>query len=333
MKRRSFLASVLGSAVIAKAESGRSLLTGLTKDLMEVAETAEVGSTLPLPRRHYRDDVHLSIVGLGGMTLLGMEQIQVNSFISEAFDRGVNYFDVSPKYGDGEAEIKMGLALPAFRHKIFLACKTERRNAAEAQKELDRSLMRLKTDHFDLYQFHAVHAVSEVDQIFGPGGALEAFLKAKAGGKVRYLGFSAHSVDAALALMDRFKVDSVLFPVNYVCYEQGHFGPQVLERAKQKDIARIALKPMAYSRVWDAHPGAFYRPIEDAALAIKGLRFTLSEDVASAFPPGPPQLSSTEKARLYHLALDYAAGFKPLSADERKELLASSAGVEPLFHV
>ena len=90
---------------------------------------------------------------------------------------------------------------------------------------------------------------------------------------------------------------------------------------------------MAYSKNWNVHPGAFYRPIEEAALAIKALRFTLSEDVTAAFPPGPAELSAADKRRLYHLALDCAAGFKPLTARERKQLLASSTGVTPLFHV
>lgn len=327
MKRRSFLLAAIGSALVARADA-----TGSLEDLLDLAETAQSGKTLPLPKRFYRDGVHLSIVGLGGMTLLGMQQSDVNSFVAKAYDRGVNYFDVAPRYGNGEAEMKMGLALTSYRAKIFLACKTERRNSAEALEELDRSLKRLRTDHFDLYQFHALNTVSEVDQILGPQGAVETFLKARKEGKVRYLGFSAHSVEAAIALIDRFAVDSVMFPVNYVCYEQGHFGPQVLTHAKQRNVARIALKPMAHSKNWEAHPDAFYRPIEDPALAIKALRFTLSEDVTSAFPPGAAQMTPAEKARLYHLALDYAAGFSPLTNAERQELLAASAGIAPLFH-
>jgi predicted aldo/keto reductase-like oxidoreductase len=267
------------------------------------------------------------------MTLLGMEQSEVNSFVAEAFERGVNYFDVAPRYGNGEAETKLGPALRPYRKEVFLACKTEKRTAAEARPELERSLQRLETGHFDLYQFHDVETVAEVDQILGPGGAAEVFLKARKEGKVRYLGASLHSVEAAFRLMERFKLDSILFPVNYVCYAQGNFGPQVLKRAKQANVARIALKPLAYSKSWAGHPGAFYRPIEDAALAHKALRFTLGEDVTAAFPPGAMDYSPAGNARLFHLALDFAAEFKPLTNSERRELLASSAGVEPLFKV
>ena len=308
MDRRNFLVSAMACAV------------------------AKGAATSPVPMRHYRHDVHLSVIGLGGMTLLGMEQSELNRFVAESFERGVNYFDVAPRYGDGEAETKLGPALRPYRKRSFLACKTEKRTAAEAREELERSLQRLETDHLDLYQFHAVHALSEVNQILGPGGAAEVFLQARKEGKVRYLGVSAHSVEAAFALMDRFSLDSILFPVNYVCYAQGNFGPQVLKRAREEDVARIALKPLAYSKTWPGYPGAFYMPIQDPALARQALRFTLSEDVTAAFPPGPMEgVSPTEKAQVFRLALDLAAAFKPLTPGERRELLAGSAGVEPLF--
>jgi aryl-alcohol dehydrogenase-like predicted oxidoreductase len=67
-----------------------------------------------------------------------------------AFDRGVNYFDVAPSYFDGEAEIKLGIALEPYRSKSFLGCKTMERTAAGARREFERSLQRAKTDHFDL---------------------------------------------------------------------------------------------------------------------------------------------------------------------------------------
>ncbi len=307
MNRRSFLAATLATAV------------------------ARGDSTRLLPKRHYRDDVQLSIIGLGGMTILGMEQSEVNRFAAQAFERGVNYCDVAPRYGDGEAETKMGAALKPYRKKIFLACKTEKRTAAEAQVELERSLKRLGTDHFDLYQFHAVQSAQEVDQILGTGGAAEVFLRARKEGKVRYLGVSAHSVEAAFRLMDRFRLDSILFPVNYVCYAQGNFGPQVLKRAKELNVARMALKAFAFSKKWPGHPNAFYQPIEDPALARQSLRFTLGEDVTAALPPGAMEVPADLNAHLYRLALDFAAAYEPLTASEREDLLASAAGIEPLF--
>jgi len=200
----------------------------------------------PIPKRTYRDDVKLSILGLGGMLLVGMEQTEVDAIVGEALSRGINYFDVAPFYGSGEAERKMGKALASHRDQVFLACKTLERSAKEAMSELEHSLRRLKTDHFDLYQFHAVSDLQEVDEIFAPGGALEMFLEAREKGKIRYIGFSAHTVEAALAMFDRFRFDSVLFPVNFICYARGNFGPQVIARAKELHVACLAIKSMAH---------------------------------------------------------------------------------------
>jgi aryl-alcohol dehydrogenase-like predicted oxidoreductase len=281
----------------------------------------------PLPKRTYRDDVQLSILGLGGMLLLGMDQAKVNTLVGDALTRGINYFDVAPFYGDGEAEQKMGEALASHRSKIFLACKTLDRSAEGAQIELENSLRNLHTDHFDLYQFHAVSDLEEVEQIFAPGGALEAFRAARKKGKIRYIGFSAHSVEAALAMLDRFRFDSILFPVNFICYARGNFGPQVLARAKELNVARLAIKAMAHGPWRKAekrkYPNCWYRPIEDRELARQALRFTLSEGVTAAVPPGDE--------RLFRMALDLASELTPLGADEREQLLASTRGLKPLL--
>jgi len=279
-----------------------------------------------IPRRHYRDDVELSILGLGGMTLLDLEQEAVNALVARSIERGLNYFDVAPFYGNGEAEEKMGLALAPYRKRVFLACKTLDRTASGAAVELEQSLDRLRTERIDLYQFHAVTDEDEVEEIFAPDGACEAFLKARKKGKIRYIGFSAHTVEAALAMLNRF---SVLFPVNFICCERGNFGPQVLERARELGVARLAIKAMAHGP-WRKHdkrkyPNCWYRPIEDRKLARQALRFTLSEDVTAAIPPGD--------IRLFQMALSFAGDLPPLGRSEREELLDGAKRLRPLFRV
>jgi aryl-alcohol dehydrogenase-like predicted oxidoreductase len=309
MERRDFLRSALASGA--------------------AAGSASAG---PLPRRRYRDDVELSIIGFGGIVIVGLEQSEADRMVAASFDRGVNYFDVAPSYWDGEAEIKLGNALTPYRDKVFLACKTTQRDAQGARRELEQSLKRLRTGHFDLYQFHGVATLKDVEQILGPGGAAETFLKAREQGKARYLGCSAHSVEAALAMLNRFKLDSILFPINFVCFAQGKFGPQVIRNAKDKGVARLALKALAYTpwpkgtnRKTGPYPKCWYQPVDDRKLALEALRFTLSEDITAAIPPGDE--------KMYQMALELAAQFKPLTPKERKQLLASTAGVEPLFRV
>jgi len=280
-----------------------------------------------IPKRPYRDEVSLSILGLGGMLLVGMEQFSVDRIVEEALARGINYFDVAPFYGDGEAEQKMGKALAPHREKVFLACKTLERSAKGAQEELNHSLRQLRTDHLDLYQFHAVSDMEEVNEIFAPGGALETFTQARQEGKIRYIGFSAHTVEAAMALLDHFQFDSVLFPINFICFARGNFGPQVIARAKELSVARLAIKAMAHGP-WRKgekrkYPNCWYRPIENREMARQALRFTLSEGVTAAIPPGDE--------RLFRMALELAPDLDPMGMEERSELLASTRALRPLF--
>ena len=258
-----------------------------------------------------------------------MAQDRANRLVAEAVERGVNYFDVAPTYGD--AEVKLGPALEPYRKNVFLACKTTERNRDGAAAELKRSLERLRTDHLDLYQVHGITDVAkDVDTIFAPGGAMEVFLEAKKSGQVRHLGFSAHSAEAALAAMDRYDFDSVLFPVNFACWLNGNFGPAILERARAKGVARLALKGLARQRWPEKDPqkakysACWYQPLSDPHEAELGLRFTLSQPVTAAIPPG--------EESLFRLALDIASKFRPITEPELAELKTLAAGLNPIFH-
>lgn len=316
MKRRDFLKSAVIAGVAAQLPR-----------LYAQETTAKSSPQNAIPRRLYKDDIELSVIGFGGIVVMGGSQTHANDLVAEAFDRGINYFDVAPSYGNGEAEEKLGPALKPYRNRVFLSCKTMQRDAAGARAELERSLSRLFTDHFDLYQFHAVTKLEDVEQIFAPNGAAETFLKARSEGKVRYVGFSAHSEEAALAMMDRFAFDSVLFPINFVCYAKGNFGPRVVQRAREKGAARLALKAFAHT-AWPKgavhiYPKCWYKPIDDEKLALQSLRFTLSEDVTAAISPGDE--------RLFRMAMKLASSFTSIRPEERAELLASAKDLEPIF--
>lgn len=320
MKRRLFLKAVSASAAgtVLGANYWDTVQAALVKDMDK-----------PIPRRPYKDSVKLSIVGFGGIVVVGQQQTDANQEVARAIDRGVNYFDVAPSYGKGEAEQKLGVALKPYRKNTFLACKTQERSAAGARRELENSLKVLDTDHFDLYQLHAMSKMEDVDTVLGPNGAMETFSKAREEGKVRYLGFSAHNEDVALRLIEEFPFDSVLFPINYVCFAQGNFGPRLLKKAKEKNVACLALKSLAYTP-WESrderrtsHPKCWYRPISDLEKARLALCFTLSENVTAAIPPGDE--------KIYRIAETLAAQFTPLNPDERETLLASTKDLNPIF--
>lgn len=268
----------------------------------------------------------LSIIGFGGIVVMNVEPTAAKQAVAQAVEkRGINYFDVAPSYGN--AEERLGPALEAYRDSVFLACKTGKRDAVEAEKELSRSLERLKTDHFDLYQLHGVTTLDEVQQILGPGGALETFVRAREQGRVRFLGFSAHSEEAALALLDGFDFDSILFPFNWVCWHQGKFGPRVLEKAVEKGVGVLALKTLA-KRKWKENEQrkwikTWYSPVDTFEEALMAVRFTLSKPITAAASPG--------HAELLWWACDAADQFTPLSEEEADAVAARTKGLEPIF--
>lgn len=295
--------------------------------------TSVEGASHALPRRPYKNGIELSIIAFGGIVVCGLPQAEASRRVAAAYDRGVNYFDCAPSYFNGEAEMKLGEGLRPYRNKVFLAEKTGRRDAKGARQELERTLQRFHTDHVDLYQFHAVGSMEDVDQILAPGGAAETFLAAKKEGKARHLGFSAHHAGAAIRLMDSLELDSVLFPVNVNAWENGGFGPQILAKAKAKGMARMALKALAFGK-WPAsvkesdrkYPKCWYQPIDDREMARMALRFTLNQDITAAVPPGDE--------RIFDLALELASGSLPkLSATELAGLKTRVSELEPVFRV
>lgn len=267
----------------------------------------------------------LSIIGFGGIIVSQEEQRDANAFVSEAIEKGINYFDVAPSYGD--AEEKLGPALQGKRQGVFLACKTEKRSKEESRNHLEASLRKLKTEHFDLYQFHGVTTMEEVHQIFGPSGAMETFVKAKEEGLIRHIGFSAHSEEAALAMMEQYDFDSVLFPINWVNIFKGNFGPVVIKKAQDKGMGILALKAMAMTKHNEGeekkYPKAWYKPIDDQETASLALRYTLSQPITAAIPPGD--------IRLFRWALQTAETFTPITHQEEEFLKNQAKDLVPVF--
>ena len=254
---------------------------------------------------------------------------QSKNIVAEAVDRGINYFDIAPSYGN--AQERLGPALAPYRKNCFLACKTEGRMKDDSRKQLEESLRLLKTDHVDLYQFHALTKMSDLDKVLGPGGAMETMEAAKKEGKIRYIGFSVHSAETAVAAMDRYNFDTMLFPVNFVLFSQAKFGPQILKKAQEKNMGILALKAMAKT-TWPAsekknhpEPKCWYQPAAYPNEASLGLRWTLGHPITAAIPPGDE--------KYFRLAMDVAQNYKPLEPHEETALLSGAAGAEPIFHL
>lgn len=294
--------------------------------------TAAVGSTVvnaqtAMPMRPYGDTgIMLSCIGFGGIVVRDVEPEHAQEVVAKAVEQGINYFDVAPTYGN--AEERLGPALEPFRDQVFLAEKTQKRDAEGAKQEMEESLEKLRTDHFDLYQLHALSEMEDVEEAFAKGGCMETFIKAREEGVVKYLGFSAHNDKVAIEAMNRFDFDSILFPFNFSTWHQGSFGPEVMRVAQQKNVARLALKAMARNR-WtegadrSAFPKCWYEPVTDDQETEMALKFTLSLDVTAAVPPG--------EEVLFWRAVDFAKQSMPIQTVERDSIQQLAMNAKPVL--
>ncbi len=320
MKRRTFVGMLSGIAGI-----------GIERLLADFKPADDIMRRVAgLPRRvlgHTKQEI--SIIGFPGLALSHETQDRSNLAVKQAFNRGVNYFDVAPAYGmNGECEIKLGIALQQLDRKdIFLACKTKARDKDGARKEFERSLERLRTDRLDLYQLHHLVTREEVKVALGPGGAIETLKAAREEGKVRWLGFSAHSTRAAVEALKAFRFDTVMFPISFADYYLREFGREVLEVAAARDAAVLAIKPLSmgawpkdatHTRNW------WYRTTETQDEVSLALRFSLSlQGVVAGIPPSFVELLDK--------AITAGVAYQPATTEDKDQLRKLAQSCESLF--
>jgi len=321
IKRRVFL-KMVGGAASGAAFGVNCLVRAAT------AQSAPT-STGPVPQRVLgRTGQKISVVGFPGLALIHYDQKECTAGIQRALERGINYFDVAPAYGNGQCETKLGIGLQGVdRSRYFLACKTKQRQAEAARKELETSLKLLKTDYFDLYQLHHLVRPDEVKTALGPGGAMETILKAQEQGKINYIGFSAHTTKAALEALKSFKFDTVMFPINFVEYYLRGFGSQVLTLAKEQGAAVLAIKPMSRGAWAKDAPRTrkwWYRSVEEPPEVHSAWRWTLSQPgVVAGIPPS--FLDLLDKA------IDAACAYRAITKTELQELQRIAQGCQSIF--
>jgi predicted aldo/keto reductase-like oxidoreductase len=323
MKRRTFLKVVGGVTAVGCTVGPQPLFAA------EATPAANEDLKQGMPRRPLgRTGRNVSIVCFPGLALIHYDQARCTEGLHQAFDRGINYYDVAPAYGDGQCEIRMGIGLQGLnRDQVFLACKTKKRDKEGAREELERSLQRLKTDHFDLYQMHHLVTTAEVKQALGPGGAIETFLKAKETGKIRHLGFSAHTTRAALEVMKGFRFDTVMFPINFVELLNRGYGREVLDLAQEQGAGVIAIKAMsrgAWPEGVERKRQWWYRCAETPEEVSLGLRFAWSQkNVAAGVPPSFLDLVDR--------AIAAAIDPRPIAENELTKLRQMAAGIGSIF--
>ena len=240
--RREFLRTASGAAAAAGL---------LPRESLFAAESDKLGPLLP-QRVLTRTGEKTTACGLGGWHVGKTEDPTVaQQLVEKALELGVRFFDTARAYEHGRAEEYYGRFLtPRYRDSVFLMTKSPAKNAAGARADLEASLLALKTDHLDLWQMHDISSRADVDHRL-TGGVLDEFLKAKAEGKTRYIGFSGHTNPTNhLYFLQKIKergieLDTVQMPLNLCDPHYESFQNGVLPELLQRQYGRLAMKTMA----------------------------------------------------------------------------------------
>ena len=272
---------------------------------------------------------HMSTVAIfGAVAFWGIDQDGADKVMEQVMGAGVNHIDVAPAYQ--LAETRLGPWIPKIRDQVFLGCKTGERSKAGAAKELHRSLETLQTDSFDLYQFHSVTSLSDLDQITAPGGALEAVIEAREQGLSRFIGITGHGKFAPQVFteaLNRFDFDTVMFPLNFILYTDPTYrsdAENLLRICQERDVGVMIIK----TAVRGTYKGerlfnTWYHPFEAMDRIQAAVNFVLSQDVAA--------LCTTGDIHILPKVLTACQDFSPLNANEQAALIKSGEAYEPLF--
>jgi aryl-alcohol dehydrogenase-like predicted oxidoreductase len=215
---------------------------------------------------------HMSSVALfGGAALRNATQDEADRTLEVLLEYGVNHIDVAPRYGD--AELRVGPWMAEHRNNFFLATKTAERTYQQARDEFYRSLDRLRTDHVDLIQMHALYHPDEWEVAMGEGGVLEFFIEAKEQGLARFLGVTGHGWTIAAMhrhSLARYDFDSVLMPYNYVMASNERYLNDfdgLMRICEERNVAVQTIKSIARGpwATTEQNRSTWYQPLEEQA--------------------------------------------------------------------
>jgi aryl-alcohol dehydrogenase-like predicted oxidoreductase len=278
-------------------------------------------------RRLGRTGHDSTVAILGGAAFARSNPDETAAAFSEAISRGVNHLDIAPRYGDAEALV--GPVLEPVRDRLFVACKTTRRNAGGVRAQLEESLTKLRTDRFDLYQMHAVTGLDVLEERVDAAGEI---LKARDEGLIAFAGITGHDLGAPKAFSEalrRWDLDTVMFPVNARMWADPDYradAEALLETCIERDVGVMAIKAAA-KRPWDGgdrFATTWYEPLTGAAEIERGVAFTLSIPGVHAFcTPGDVEVLRT--------ALDAADRFAALDDAARMSAIDDAASNPSIF--
>lgn len=283
-----------------------------------------------IERRRFGRTGHLSTATLfGAAALARCSQAEADRALETLLEYGVNHIDTAASYGD--AELRIGPWMARHRTDFFLATKTASRSATGAREDIHRSLERLRVDHVDLIQLHALRHPDDWEQAMGPGGALEAAVEARAQGLARFIGVTGHGWTIAAMhrrSLARFDFDSVLLPYNaFMAQNERYRGEfeSLLALCRERHVAVQVIKSIARGpwATGDRTRTTWYQPLEEDADIARAVHWVLG--VPEVF------INTVGDLGLLPKVLEAARRFERRPPDEEMAAMVRSARVTSLF--
>jgi aryl-alcohol dehydrogenase-like predicted oxidoreductase len=283
-----------------------------------------------IERRPFGRTGHASTVTLfGGAALARASQADADRALEVLLRHGVNHIDTAARYGD--SELRIGAWMAGHRRHFFLATKTGSRTAREARDDIHRSLERLRVDQVDLIQLHSLGHPDDWEQAMGPGGALEAAVRAREEGLVRFIGVTGHGWTIAAMhrrSLARFDFDSVLLPYNFFMAQDPRYRAAfeaLLAECRERRVAVQVIKTIArgpWATTGRTHT-TWYQPLEAPADIDRAVHWAL----------GLPSihLNTVGDLALLPRVLDAADRFERRPSHDAMAAMLESARMTSLF--
>lgn len=267
MDRRDFLKTAGAGALVV----GTTSLTGCSFSSDKRAEVS--GDASMQMRTSPKNGEKVSLLGYGCMRWPmkkgedgkdHIDQEAVNEMVDYAYRNGVNYYDTSPAYLQGQSEEAAGIALSRYpRESYYIATKLSNFNnfSREAGLKMYRDSQKaLRTDYFDYYLLHAIgtSGFEGFEERYINNGLLDFLLEEREAGRIRNLGFSFHGrkevFDQFMALHEKYHWDFVQIEMNYVDWKHAKVPENVnadylYEELAKRNIPATIMEPLLGGRL------------------------------------------------------------------------------------
>ena len=190
-----------------------------------------------------------------------VDQETVNRLVDYAIEHGVNYFDSSPVYLQGQSEQATGIALSRYpRESYFVATKLSNFSNWTKENSIEMYRMSLKnfqTDYIDYYLLHSMGDLNTFRTRFVDNGMMDFLMEERKAGRIRNLGFSFHGTaegfDELMAQHEKYHWDFVQIQSNYVDWRhasgrnaQAEYLQQELDK---RGIQSVIMEPLLGGRL------------------------------------------------------------------------------------